>query len=70
MIPTERNIKKGQLLHISTYFLHKDLIYLIPTIMLDLKPFNGDVLHIRIYLFNLVIQVEIIGKTKPSSKEF
>ena len=70
MIPIERKIKKGQWLHISAYFLHRDLIYIVPTIMLDLKPFKGDLFHARFYIFNLVIQVEFIRKPIPTSKEF
>jgi hypothetical protein len=59
MIPNPR--PRGQkYLHISAYMLHRDLLYLIPTIQLDVKPMNNDKLHIRIYFFNLVIQIEII----------
>jgi len=59
MIPKLRP-KNQRYLHISAYMLHRDLLYLIPTIQLDVKPSNGDKIHVRIYLFNIVIQLEII----------
>ena len=66
MIPSPRdpNLKW---LHISAYMLHSDLVYLIPTIQLDLNPLNKDHLHIRIYLFVLVIQIEFISKQSGPS---
>jgi hypothetical protein len=70
MIPLERKIKKNQWLHITAYFLHKDLFYLIPTIMLDLKPLNGDYFNARFYIFTLVVQFEFIRKTAPNQKQF
>ena len=50
--------------HISGYMMHKDLIYIIPTILVDLNPLNGDIIHIRIHIFRLVLQLEFFGKTK------
>jgi len=44
--------------------MHKDLIYIIPTILVDLNPLNGDIIHIRIHIFRLVLQLEFFGKTK------
>jgi len=61
MIPRPRP-KNQKYFHISVYLLHKDLLYLIPTIQLDVRPLNNDKLHIRIYLFTVVIQLEIIWR--------
>jgi hypothetical protein len=59
MIPKPRP-RNQKFIHISACMLHKDLFYLIPTILVDFYPLNKDKLHIRIYLFTLVIQIEII----------
>ena len=67
MIPNPRP-KNQKHLHISVYPLHNELIYLIPTIQLDLKPINGDKLHIRVYLFTWVVQIEFIGKGTSKNK--
>ncbi|MDD4242785.1 MAG: hypothetical protein PHG08_00600 [Bacilli bacterium] len=65
MIPKPRP-KDQKYLHISIYPLHRELIYLVPTIQLDLKPLNDDIVHIRIYLFTWVVQIEFIGKKKKT----
>jgi hypothetical protein len=57
MIKFQRPYTNKQL--VSIYFLHKDLVYLIPTIQFDAKPIPKGLFAIRIYLFNLVIQITI-----------
>jgi hypothetical protein len=59
MIPTERDPTQ-KIFHISIYPLHPELIYLIPAIQLNIKPTNGDKLHVRLYLFTWVVQLEFI----------
>jgi hypothetical protein len=58
-IPNPRP-KNQKYLHISVYPLHRDLVYLFPTVMIDMKPINGDKFHARICLFVWIIQVEVI----------
>jgi hypothetical protein len=69
MIP-EKRPEGSKYLHIAVYPLHRELIYLIPTIQLDTKPLNGDKFHARFYLFTWVIQIEILNSKKKAGVMF
>ncbi len=59
MIPKLRDPDQ-KYFHISVYPLHRDLLYVIPTVALIFKPTNSDLFHISIYLFTWVVRLEII----------
>jgi hypothetical protein len=59
MIPTPRDPDQ-KYLHISVFPLHRDLLYVIPTVALIFKPTNGDLFHVSVYLWSWVVRLEII----------
>jgi hypothetical protein len=51
-----------KIINITAASIQQELFYVTPTIQLDLKPMNGHKLHIKVYIFGWMIQIEFRRK--------